>query len=466
MVVSHLKSYQNNMSGHQKYEELRTKHPEFCYQSFKFEWRAHHLYIEFDFRLGNQYSFHPHHEIALPVDFNADSIPKEELDLLVFHLGMMELISYWKAACSPRLKIKCFELNKDQINWWKKLYFNGLGEFFYLNDIQTNQNEFMEIVCEDGKQMLPPFHLNTQENIIVPIGGGKDSVVSLELLKQTPNRIIPFVVNPRGASRESIINAGFKEKDALYSKRSIHPQLLELNQRGFLNGHTPFSAMLAFLSLITARLTQSKYIALSNESSANEASIVGTNINHQYSKSFEFEEDFRYYYKKYICKDFEYFSFLRPLSELQIACLFSQHPQHFNSFKSCNVGSKENKWCGSCPKCLFTYIMLSPFIPQQQMQHFFGKQLLNDEKLKPILLQLRGKAETKPFECVGTIEEVDMALHHAEESYYQESLMQEMEKSESKDLLMKALKEWNPIHAVPKDLELFLKKKLESCWSF
>lgn len=465
MVVSHLKSYQNNISKPQKYKELRTKYPEFCYQSFNFEWKENHLYIEFEFKLDSHYSFHPHHEIALPPDFQTNSIPKEELDILVFHLGMVELISYWKATCSPRLVIKCYQLNPEQIKWWKKLYFNGLGEFFYTNNIETSQEEFMDLVCEDAKPIPSSFRLNLLEQIIVPVGGGKDSVVSLELLKQMPNRIIPFVVNPRDASKESILNAGIKENDAIFSKRSIHPQLLELNQKGFLNGHTPFSAMLAFLSLITARLTQSKYIALSNESSANEASVIGTNINHQYSKSFEFEEDFRYYYKKYICKDIEYFSFLRPLSELQIACLFSQQPQHFNSFKSCNVGSKENKWCGSCPKCLFTYIILSPFIRQNQIHDIFGKKLLDDIKLEPILKELRGQTTAKPFECVGTVDEVEMSLQNSQAPYFNEILMQEIQQSTSDLSFKNALKQWNPNHALPEKMEQLLKKKLESCWS-
>lgn len=445
----------------QRYKELRKEYPEFCYQSFKYQFTESHLVIEFQFQLGDSYSFYPTHRIELPSDFK--TIPKLELDLMVFHLGMVELISYWKAACSPLLIIKPFQLNEKQIEWWKKLYFEGLGEFFYLNSIQTNRDDFMKIITGKAPLMPSPKKTILAENILVPIGGGKDSVVSIELLKDLHKTMVPFVVNPRGATLESIENAGFKLEEAIFSHRSIHPQLLELNAEGFLNGHTPFSAMLAFLSLIVARISNSKYIALSNESSANESTVSGTNINHQYSKSYEFEEDFRNYYQKYINSEIEYFSFLRPLSELQIACLFSKLEQHHLSFKSCNAGSKENIWCGNCPKCLFTYILLSPFIPQHKMQDIFGKALLEDIKLKPLLLELRGKSDAKPFECVGTVEEVELSLQNAQKDYFSETLMKDIVSNKNQEGLLKALNEWNHIHFLPSDFESLLHEKIASC---
>lgn len=445
----------------QRYEELRKEYPEFCYQSFKYQELDGKLEIEFVFHLGDAFSFYPSHSIQIPE--NASSIPKDEMDVLVFHLGMVELISYWKAACSPLLRIQAFQLTEEQIEWWEKLYFEGLGEFFYLNNIDTDIHDFMEINCGDAPKMPSSASHHFEEKVIVPIGGGKDSVVSLELLKDLNKPLIPFVVNPRGATIESIENAGYKVEEALFTKRSIHPQLLALNAKGFLNGHTPFSAMLAFLSLIIARLSNSKYIALSNESSANESTVSGTNINHQYSKSYEFEEDFRNYYQKYIQADIEYFSFLRPLSELQIACLFSRLKNHHASFKSCNVGSKENIWCGQCSKCLFTYILLSPFIGQKELHLIFGKSLLEDESLKPILAELRGKADTKPFECVGTVEEVELSLQNAQEGFHSEKMLKTLHLIPNKKDFLMALNDWNPTHFLPKEFEALLREKLESC---
>ena len=159
--------------------------------------------------------------------------------------------------------------------------------------------------------------------------------------------------------------------------RTIDKKLIELNSQGMINGHTPFSAMLAFTSYFVAYLLSKKYIALSNENSANESNVIGEKVNHQYSKSFEFEKDFEEYSNKYLKAPVKYFSFLRPLNELQIAKIFSKHEKYHKTFKSCNVGSKEKewKWCCNCAKCLFAYTILSPFLYKKKLVDIFGEDM-------------------------------------------------------------------------------------------
>ena len=398
----------NSADKNTTYLSLRKKYPVFIYEKFEIETGNAGLKARFYFNISDQFHFTP--EIIIPQKtFLNFQINKAELENLIFQMGMVELISYWKATCSPEVIINAGKLNHDQIDWWKKLYFNGLGEFFYLNGIQSSQEDFMKITSA-GESDFSLFEVNSNEGFLVPIGGGKDSVVTLETLTRAGKKAIPFIVNPRKASIETVKNAGFSEEDILTVKRCIDPGLLELNRKGFLNGHTPFSAVLAFTSLLATSLAGLTNIALSNESSANEATVIGTNVNHQYSKSFEFENDFRNYTRKYISEDYNYFSFLRPLNELQIAQAFSKYPQHFSSFKSCNVGSKTDTWCGKCPKCLFTWIILSPFIEQEKLKVIFAADLFNDTGLIGILEELIGKSDIKPFECVGTIEDVNTAL--------------------------------------------------------
>ena len=251
-----------------------------------------------------------------------------------------------------------------------------------------------------------------EERTLVPIGGGKDSVVTLECLRnEIP--VIPLIVNPRGATLNCVKTAGYKENEFIVINRTLDPTMLKLNAEDYLNGHTPFSALLAFISVLVAFGSRSKYIALSNENSANESTVPGTNINHQYSKSIEFESDFRHYVAENINDEVQYFSFLRPLSELQIAKLFSQCEAYHPVFRSCNAGSKTDSWCGKCPKCLFTWIILSPFLSREKLTVIFGKDLMADESLRPILEELNGTAAVKPFECVGTVEEVRACLKDA-----------------------------------------------------
>lgn len=149
---------------------------------------------------------------------------------------------------------------------------------------------------------------------------------------------------------------------------------------------------------------------LSNESSANEGNLSGTSVNHQYSKSFAFEHDFQQYAHKNLMPDIHYFSLLRPFNELQIAKYFATLPQYHAVFRSCNVGSKRNVWCRNCAKCLFVYGILSPFLPSERLSAIFGENLLEKDGLQEIFDGLVGFSPLKPFECVGTQEELCFAL--------------------------------------------------------
>lgn len=434
-----------------KYNALRKQYPTFCYQSFEYDITPEGMKITFLFTIGETITFMPTITIPQREFYKWNGITKEQYDLLVFNIGMIELISYWKATCSPTIVVKPYSLNEEQIKFWQKLYYNGLSEFFYINGINSTIDDFVNIKPESTCE-LSKTHFATTNSYIVPIGGGKDSVVTLEILSQAGKDICPMIINPRGATLDCAHIAAYERPDFIEIQRTIHPKLLELNAQGFLNGHTPFSAMLAFHSLLVAAITGRKHIALSNESSANESTIVGTNVNHQYSKSLEFENDFRSYVSSYITDDINYFSFLRPLSELQIAMFFAKNEKYFDVFKSCNVGSKTDIWCGNCPKCLFAYIILSPFIKPEVLNRIFGKQMLNDPSLQLYFDQLTGRQSTKPFECVGTIDEVNTALAMTIERYYSNCQLPYLLKNYSKKELITPLNTLSDEHNLDDEL--------------
>lgn len=429
-----------------KYAELRERYPEFLYEAFHHEWTAEGLRLWFDFRMGDVV-FHPEALFEARPFLSCD-VPAQVLDRMVFDIGMIELISYWKCACPPTVKVLCGALTDEQTAFWRKLYWNGLGEFFYTNGIAESQDGFLQVFsgqCSVCSEALLNGGSPLSASYLVPIGGGKDSVVTLELLRRAGKTIRPLIMNPRGATRECARVAGFPLEEVLVIRRKIDPTLLELNAKGYLNGHTPFSAMLAFYTRLASALSGIPNVALSNESSANESTVLGTSVNHQYSKSLEFEDDFRDYCVNALVRDcvsadatdtlahshdntlthshnnaFNYFSFLRPLSELQIAMLFSRFTAYHDVFRSCNVGSKKDIWCGHCAKCLFAYIILSPFIAPERLNAIFGKSMLDDTTLDLEFRQLLGLAETKPFECVGTVSEVRQALQMAVERWYKD----------------------------------------------
>ena len=404
-----------------KFDALRREFSTFTFERQTVKRENGALSLAFDFNLDDRYHFRPTLEIPARPFFDWDNIPEGQLQTLAFQIGMTELVSYWKIACPKRVVVKPFVLAESQKAFWKKLYYNGLGEFLYLNSITVSEADLMEIespqlsmsfpgrMC-DGMESMGSVKF--EERTLVPIGGGKDSVVTLECLRNEMP-VIPLIVNPRGATLNCVKTAGYNENEFIIINRTLDPTMLKLNAEGYLNGHTPFSALLAFISVLVAFGSRSKYIALSNENSANESTVPGTNINHQYSKSIEFESDFRNYVAENLSDEVQYFSFLRPLSELQIAKLFSQCEAYHPVFRSCNAGSKTDSWCGKCPKCLFTWIILSPFLSREKLTAIFGKDLMADESLRPILEELNGTAAVKPFECVGTVEEVRACLKDA-----------------------------------------------------
>ncbi len=449
------------------YEELRQKYSEFYFHDFDIEDLDDSYRFTYHFETKGLSVFEPTMTIPKPKD-----IPNHFHTKLVkqaaFSLGMVELISYWKIACPKNVIVECAHLDAYQIAWWKKLYFHGLGEFFYINHIPLDPNGFMEL-SSCGKEIEGDDYTAQVKGNLIPVGGGKDSFVSLDLLSPYKNENCAFIINPVISAVNSAHAAGYTEgKDLIINRRTLDPRMLELNKQGYLNGHTPFSAMAAFASYLTALIYERKYITLSNEASANESTIKGSSVNHQYSKTFEFEKDFQEYCKRYLTDEIQYFSLLRPLSELQIAGLFSRLDDYLSVFRSCNVGSKTGEWCGHCAKCLFVCCILSAYLEDDKIIDIFGSDMLNDPSMKELFEQLTGILDDKPFECVGTRDEVNIAVcmsirHHEKNqkplpllyTYYKTTKYYEVYQDKSVDMLS-----FNEENHLPEQYKELVKRKL------
>ena len=413
-----------------QYLSLREQYPRFAYRGYEIEENESCLRLTYRFETVGLSEFAPVW-VFPKAEGDCHRWSKDRLmQDMIFSLGMVELVSYWKIACPPTVAVEAGWLNQDQIDWWKDLYFNGLGEFFYVNGIEeADPNHFMNIRCAgrckerhaawgaeiDGNGKAAGISAVNSDSlasggVLVPIGGGKDSAVTLELLRLAGKSIYAYIINPRGATIHTTEVAGLDAAHVISAKRTLDPNMLELNRQGYLNGHTPFSALVAFSGIIAARMHGLSMVALSNESSANESTVQGSTVNHQYSKSFKFEEDFHYYQTTYLRGSAYYFSLLRPLSEFQIARYFAGQKQYHGIFRSCNAGSRTDSWCGHCPKCLFVYLILSPFLTPQEVMDIFGRNMLDDWDMKETLDQLIGIEEEKPFECVGSRDEINTAI--------------------------------------------------------
>lgn len=453
------------MNKQLQFAEYREQYLEFRYKSYHTRVDDEALWLNFEFEIPGLAEFHP--ELKIPKKQLPLVISDDLVQNLAFQLGMVELISYWKCTCAPRVIVECGQLDAEQISWWRKLYYYGLGELFYRNGIETTQADFMQIECtDDAPEVKAMVKREDLTGNLVLVGGGKDSVVTLETLGADPARDYAMIVNPKPVTRECVRLAGLGDEQVVEIWRKIDPRLIELNAQGFINGHTPFSAFLAFSAYLVAGLLGLKYVVVSNEGSANEASVVGTDVNHQYSKSFEFEQDFRWYAERYLGVGVEYFSFLRPLNELQIAKVFARLSKYHSVFNSCNVGSKGETWhwCNNCGKCLFAYIILAPYLYRDDLVKIFGEDLFEKQELLPIFQQLIGRAETKPFDCVGTFEEVNFAVSQVVQKLQNEGkelpylLQYYMDEVGLADLNDDLTRRYNPEHNLNAEQEQKLRK--------
>ena len=402
---------------------LREKHPRFFYRGYTIETQKSALKFGCDFEIEPGLCFSPEVTIDGVDGRRVSRLGTEVLSNIAFHLGLMEIPSYWKATCSPEIVIEAGRLDGAQVAWWHHLLMKGLGEFFFVNDIDFTVPDLVRFKTHPSSNhpqgdvsAVPQFgHYDgalNSDRVLVPIGGGKDSAVTCELLKNANKRVGCFALNPTPAALALIRACGCEH--SITVTRSIDERLLRLNQEGYLNGHTPFSAYLAFLGAACAVLFDYKYIALSNERSSNEGNVNyrGEEINHQYSKSYDFEQRFRGYSRRYLGMEIDYFSFLRPIYELQIARLFSRFSHYFPHFRSCNRGQRTNSWCHGCPKCLFIYTALYPFVETDVLTTtIFSEDLFEREELVEVAFSLLGQRAVKPFECVGSFEETLVAFY-------------------------------------------------------
>lgn len=335
------------------------------------------------------------------------------LNKVLESLHLMLGISYFKMYCPKKILIP-YSLTEEQARFWNTVYTKGLGEFFYKNKI-----DFQELInfpyIDKPAIQLDQLDEAKKNRFLVGIGGGKDSIVAIELLKKEKKQITGLILET-GSSLIQQNVAKISETDFLIVQRRLDEKLFQLSENVY-NGHVPFSSIFAFTALLVSVIYNYSSIITANEKSSSFGNInyLGSEINHQWSKSEEFENLFRDYVRKFITPGVDYFSILRDYSELEIAEMFVHYKKYFSVFSSCNQNYKikekaDKRWCSKCPKCAFVFIILAACLTKKEVIEIFGKNLLDDVNLIPLFIDLIGKGKMKPFECVGTFEESQQAM--------------------------------------------------------
>lgn len=317
-------------------------------------------------------------------------------------LHLIAGISYYKAAVPDQIRIESSAVDSATAQMMDEIYLYGLGEFAHQNGLDLRGRIRFPINTEKS---IDPTELKLARRTLVPIGGGKDSLVTVELLRQCQEPMTAVWIGNSALIQATAERTGLP---MLNIKREISPLLFEMNKNGAWNGHIPVTAINSAILAVAAILYGFDAIAFSNEHSASSANFIhdGFAINHQWSKSLRFEQLFRDHLRAQI-GDLDYFSALRPFSELAVTRQFARCEQYHSVFSSCNRNFKilgerpATRWCRQCPKCHFVFLALAPFLPKARLLAIFGRNFLDEIQLASAFDALLEVDAHKPFECVG-----------------------------------------------------------------
>lgn len=396
----------------------------FHFRGYKISLNNKEIFFKYEIEFSNRKSLEFTDKVILPEA--TEKIRDEKIKKFLEPLGIILGISYYKLYCPAKVSLS-HKLSKEQAEFWNVVYKKGLGEFLYRNQLDPERvAKFPYSEIETS-----PVSFNVKDKILLGIGGGKDSIVAAELLKDYD--ITSFSVETQ---RKDVLFESVSKvigNPTLTIKRKLDPKIFEEHE-GSYNGHIPISAIFAFTGLLTSALYGYKYMAVANEYSSNFGNIEyhGEVVNHQWSKSMEFELMLQEYTRKFITSEIKYFSPIRQFSEIRVAKIFSQYKKYFSVFSSCNKNVRIHKdrpdslWCGECPKCAFVFLMLAAFLSEEELLKIFGKNLFKEKSLLALFNDLLGFGELKPFDCVGTFEESQAALFLASEKFKDTLVVKEL----------------------------------------
>jgi hypothetical protein len=327
-------------------------------------------------------------------------------------LHLIAGVSYYKAAVPPQIRIDGYAIDAATSALLTEIYENGLGEFAYRNGLSLRGKI---VFPADAVARSTAKATGLRHHALVAIGGGKDSLVSIEALRAAGVEQTITWIGSSPLIRSCAERTGLP---MLNIERKLAPELFEMNKQGALNGHIPVTAVNSAILALAALLVDADQVVFSNERSASYGSLIpGTGeVNHQWSKGWTFERDFAAQLRTHVAADLNYYSLLRPYSELAVARQFAKLDRYDAHFSSCNrnfhiLGERPTqRWCGVCPKCHFVFLALAPFMPKPRLLNIFGRNLLDEPEQAAGFDALLEYQDHKPFECVGEGKESRAAM--------------------------------------------------------
>ena len=361
--------------------------------------------VSLRYALDDAVSFEERIQLPAPAAEADPEVVERLLSLLHWVAG----VSYFKTANPPSVACETGSPGPATRALLEALYSEGLGEFAVVNGLERLPRPAFP---GDGTPAAPADH--TLRRVLVPVGGGKDSAVALEIVRRSGLETALFSVGTAPPIERTVEVAGLPR---LLATRRLDPQMRDLNANGALNGHVPVTAIVTSIALLTAALHGYDAVALANERSASYGNTTfdGIEVNHQFSKSLRAERLMSAALAE-AAPALRTFSVLRPASELSIARAFARLEDYHHAFTSCNrifridPELRLTSWCCDCDKCRFVFLILAPFVGPEHLRSIFGAAMLDDDAQYDGFALLTATGGHKPFECVGEVDESVAAI--------------------------------------------------------
>jgi UDP-N-acetyl-alpha-D-muramoyl-L-alanyl-L-glutamate epimerase len=395
--------------------KLRQSFDPAAFQTFRFTSRELDArgHVTLRYALDDELAFVE--ELELPLVGELGERERERVDGLLSLLHWVAGVSYFKTAAPARVLCEGAAPPPAAAALLEALYSEGLGEFAYTNSLAELPRPRFPRSSGGGpgpaRTRGQPAQADGEapRRILVPVGGGKDSAVALEIARRSGRETALFSIGDAPPIARTVAVAGLPH---LLARRRLDRSLASLNAAGALNGHVPITAIVSCVAVLTAALTGFDAVAMANERSASAGNLAwkGIEVNHQFSKGLRAERLLRAAVAE-LDGGVECFSILRPASELAIARAFARLEPYHAAFTSCNAifrldpALRAASWCRDCPKCRFVFLALAPFSSPEHLRAVFGADLLADDRQFEGFALLAASGGHKPFECVGEEQE-------------------------------------------------------------
>jgi hypothetical protein len=405
----------------------------FRYDSFSTDAGAGLLTCQYSLDGGEAGPLEFTERVTLPPGAGWDTPQAQAAARLVFLLAG---VSYYKTAAPLVVDLGDTALTSVERGFLREFYLQGLGEYAYRNNLDLGDLEIRAPQLpapqprprDQGRPDAGDGAIAAAGSgglrALIPFGGGIDSIVTVEKIRSLADCAL-FVVSKPGARFDAIeAPAAVTGLPIVRAGREIDSQLLRSAELGFRNGHVPVTGIISAIAILAATLERRDAVVMSNEWSASVPTLEhdGRPVNHQYSKSASFEAAFRGVLREHDASAAtgtlpRYFSALRDRTELWVGEEFAALEAYHGTFRSCNrafhidPARRLDHWCGQCDKCCFIDLILAPYLSAKQLRDVFAvvPEPLTRAELAPKFRTLLGSG-TKPFECVGEVNECRAAV--------------------------------------------------------